>query len=129
MKARRKAQQLELPMPLAEGVALREELAWTREELAQLQEDAARWAQHFTWLDQERHTLLRERNVARREVEDLKSQVRATQLLLELQSDRLKTTPAAVPCSGRPRSCANCLHWRIRTDGAQGRMLQHWRMS
>jgi hypothetical protein len=95
--ARRKAHQLELPMPLADGIALREQLARAREELAQLREDAAQWAQHFTRLDRERYALLRERDAARAEVQSLQLQLQTTRLLLDLQSHRESAPPAVVP--------------------------------
>jgi hypothetical protein len=97
MMARRKPQQLELSISLAESVTLREQLTRTQEELAQLREDAAQWAQHFTRVDRERHELLQERDTARAEVQDLQVQLQATRLLLDLQNDRVSTTPAALP--------------------------------
>ena len=97
MMARRKPRQLELPISLAESVTLREQLTRTQEELAQLWEDATQWAQHFTRVDRERHELLQKRDTARAEVQGLQVQLQATRLLLDLQNDRVSTTPAALP--------------------------------
>ena len=88
--AQRTAQQLDLPMSLSEGVRL-------SEQLTQVQISCAAWTEYAQELERTVNAAYRERDAARREVDSLRFQVRATQFLLKLQSDRVRATAAALP--------------------------------